>query len=62
VYKKGVINEKTRGHYMIEIIQPNGTNYLDVLVYNVENIEENDFLTLNTIKGRTIIGSYGYDV
>lgn len=34
---------------MIEIIQPNGSKSLDVLVYNVENIEENDFLSLNTI-------------
>ena len=47
---------------MIEIIQPHGSKSLDVLVYNVENIEENDFLTLNTIKGRMIIESYGYDV
>lgn len=62
VYKKGVINEKTRGHFMIEIIQPHGSKSLDVLVYNVEDIEENDFLTLNTIKGRMIIESYGYDV
>ena len=62
IFKKGLIHEKTKRHYIIELMQPPRVNCLDILAYNVEDFEENDFLQLEGVKGRLILDSFDYDV
>jgi hypothetical protein len=62
LFKKGVELPKGQGQFMIELIENPITASLDILAYNVANLDVKDILTLKEHKGRALLENFNYDM
>ena len=62
LFKKGIELPRGQGYFMIELIENPITTSLDILAYNVANLDVKDILTLKEHKGRALLENCNYDM